>query len=624
MSATRSPVILLAVLALATSSIGATALAARPSGEPTELWNQFPLDPAAGPASSTDLATTPTPIAPAPVAPAPVGPASVAKPAGDAGGRISPQAVVLTLLGALAGLIGVIFAARSVRGRRGSGAIEAAPAVDLPTADVEFASVQPEPADPEDGALVAHDPVATPQAPLPRVERGDLAANVVEVLREGLDAGRLTLLGEAWAFRYGASTGADTWNGTIDRRLNASSREQLLAAGCQPGDPVLLLPPGDESRAPWRDHPEVLVSTALPDGILFGYVDPQRLASIVAPHPDNLPAPVLAYLERWRPLLERRTDRSRGTQAPWWEPSRRPTAAILSTPKLIIARRARKGRVAIDHDGAIYGDSRSVLGMPRSGSTRLDWGCALLASETVALWLQGTEAVGKPGEMRLRDVGRLAAIPQPETIRANISDLVAELSANRRALSLFVDTAPGLRDILADPWVTSVPPTDARRLIETLSAAERISLRESPAITILGDPDFDRELFALQQTDGSLGLRDGRRIVGGINGDGQVTRLLSVLLTRPRRLTEVRVPRDMDAFFDRIGRREAMMRNLLATGLELAEAIEREVAHALGLSEELIEQIVEQARGEGARSDTSAPPEITSAGARDAVSGPRA
>ena len=602
---------LLAVSMVLLLPIGASAATTAPSGLPTELWEQFPLDPAAQPAASPSVVVPPAAVTPPPT--------PSASPKVDTGAGPDIRVLLLSLLGALAGLIAVIFAARHVRLRRSDGIRKpleerASPAVTTETCEAQVEPVvvvarDQEPPEAVEPTVPQSPPVAPP---LPRPSRasgrrpdGDagLAARVVGELRRGLDAGELSLLGEAWSFRYGAGTGADAWSGVIDRRLDDDARAALLAAGCRPGDAVLLLPPGEEERSPWRDHPEVLVPTALPDGLLFGYVDPHRIANMVAPQPDGVPGAVLAYLERWRPLLERRSERSRAAQAPWWEPSRRPVEAILAAPKLIIARRARSGRVAIDHDGGIYADNRSVLALPRSSSTRLDWGCALMASETAGLWLDGSDNIARASsEARLRDVGRLAGLPQPtDPIDANVSDLVAELAANRRALSLFVDTSPGLRDVLPDAWHRSPPGTDVQRVIDTLAVAERVSLDESELVGVHGDPDPERALFAVAQSDGSLALRDGRRIVGRISGDARAIELTALLLQRPRRLSEIRLPRDLDGLRQRIERRAEMMDRLLHDGLELAEAIEREVARSLGLSEDLIEEIIDRARRGAAR-----------------------
>ena len=607
----RSPVILLAAALLLASPVVVSAATNGPVGPPTELWDQFPLDPAAQPgarpAITPPVATTPTP----PSAPA-------ATPARRSGGSSSIRGGLLGLLGALVGLIALTVAIRRVRLRptRAAGAAEVDHATPV-VAEVEVStpptenSSPPNHVDPQQ-QVTSLTPVDT-EAPLaPPVRRratgdGDLAAQVVAQLREGLDTGRLSLLGEAWSFRYGAGTGADAWSGVIDRRLDDDTRDALRAAGCRPGDPVLLLPPGEEGRAPWQDHPEVLVPAALPDGLLFGYVDPHRLANIVAPRPDAVPKAVLTYLGRWRPLLERRPERSRSARAPWWEPSRRPVDAILAAPKLIIARRARSGRVAIDHEGGIYADSRSVLAVPRSSSARLDWGCALMASEVAGLWLDGADTGPRATpETRLRDVGRLAAMPQPETVNANVTDLVSELSANRRALSLFVDTSPGLREMLGDAWNTSAPGIDAQRVIDTLPVGDRVPMTASTRIGVHGNPDPDRELVAVSQSDGSLALRDGRRIVGRISGDSLIVGLVSVLMSRPQRLADLRIPRDPDALLQRIDRREQMMKALLTEGLDLAEAIEREVAHALGLSGDLVDQIVDRARRGVPRADDTA------------------
>ncbi|MGH9323674.1 MAG: Eco57I restriction-modification methylase domain-containing protein, partial [Vicinamibacteria bacterium] len=137
----------------------------------------------------------------------------------------------------------------------------------------------------------------------------DLATRVVKALEAALDDAVTPVerLDKQWKPFMGVQTCADAYSAKIQRRLSADVRRQLDRAGAALGEPIYALPPLASSAEPWASHPDALVQSPEPEGVLYGAVDPDAYVNLIYLTASSSPPRVVVNaVERWRPLLAAR------------------------------------------------------------------------------------------------------------------------------------------------------------------------------------------------------------------------------------------------------------------------------------------------------------------------------
>jgi hypothetical protein len=279
-----------------------------------------------------------------------------------------------------------------------------------------------------------------PEYPWPvKVSSRDISGQAVRHLAAALEDSSIAVepISTSWKAIRGIETAADAYSRRIDRRLTPEQRAQLVSAGLQLGDPVMELPPGSETREPWRSAEGFLGKSPESRAILWAAFDDADYVSLVRiTKSEPPPSSVVAALEPWKPLLASRAGFA-GFERPWWETHRSRDRGDLSKPKVIALYRTDRGRFALDEAGEWWPSNKATFIVPRSQSGPVAYLCGLLNSELLDLWYA---VRGKtPRDVwRNYEPKRMNEIPYrrpDDDPRADeIAELVREIAANRRAL----------------------------------------------------------------------------------------------------------------------------------------------------------------------------------------------
>lgn len=479
---------------------------------------------------------------------------------------------------------------------------------------------------------------------------GDLASRVIAHLQRALDneAVPVERLAESWHIPQGIQTGADAYTRRIQTRLERSfpeAKRRLDAEGAAVGAPVLELPAGTEKQAPWREHPDVLARSIEPDAILYAAMDDAAYTSLIwLGRNDDPPTAVVAALERWKPLLEKRAEIARNPKRRWWETAWPRDKELFRRPKVIALYRTDRGRFALDEDGSWQPSIKTTLVIPKRDGLSVAYVCGLLNSELLDLWyaVRGKTPwhvrrnyEPKPmAEIPYRQVGdlqtlaseRVATLEQAlgrsdvdaateacaairgrlrkgekgaaEEAAAAVERLVRAIAANRRALLPFRPRFQDLTRIVKDPWATG--PVTPRRLdfLDQLRAAEVVSVRIDPELT--ADVEGEGVLGRPRKANGILELVYSRKVTARIEGPSSRLDLLEENLARMDRilgtdLLRARLPKDVAAFDQAIDEEAAKVRGLLQEGRSFVEAAERIVCALFDLPEDLEDEVVSHA-----------------------------
>jgi hypothetical protein len=458
-----------------------------------------------------------------------------------------------------------------------------------------------------------------------------------------------------WSIPQGIQTGADAYTPRIQRRLRNSfpkALRKLEAEGTGLGEPILELPPGEELKPPWRDHPEVLARSVEPHGILYGALDETDYTSLVwLGRKDTVPRAVERELERWRPVLENRAEILRNQKRLWWECAWARDKELLRRPKVIALYRTDRGRFAVDAKGDWQPSIKTTLVIPNTDDLSVRLLGGLLNSELLDLWygIRGktprdvwrnyepkrmkeipyrhvdlTKKASAPGAKKLKaalkkgdvagvvaiatevvtdlrvagDAGLAADAPSAVDAAAALELIVDAIAENRRSLLPLRRRFPALGRVVKDPWSTEVVDPDITVFVAELPKKRRASLRVDP------------ELKLRLHTDGSLGratigggalvFRYKRQVVAEVEGPPDKLLLLSEVFPgddkpMPDRLQAAELPRDTAAFRANVETAQGEVRQLLGAGRLLVEAAERIVCALYALPTDLTDEVVAHA-----------------------------
>lgn len=458
-----------------------------------------------------------------------------------------------------------------------------------------------------------------------------------------------------WHLFRGIETGADAYSGRVRKRLKASVRAQLNAAGVEEGDPILEVPLDRASAPPWSQHPNSLARSHEATAVHYGALDPAGETRLVwLRHGDTPPPAILDELAVWRPVLEGRAAiaRTHGDSSPrnWWETGWPRDQAAMTAPKVIGLYRTDRGRFALDETGGWQPSTKSTLAVSRSGDDSVAYLCGLLNSELLDIWygirgkvprdvwrnyepkpmaripyrhvlsIDGWEA--GPGVATLR--AALAAdgtVADPDAMndvvtrvqrrlrgtealdaQAMVEDLVRALVTNRTRLLALRPMADGLTQTVRDPW--RVHGVEVRRgaVLTTLNDDQWRSVRIDPSVTVdvKTDGRVGRGRIEAAPAGPRLVFRHGRRETLTIAADAQRLAMLTDAIAAGTPLTAadvlaLRVPVDPAAYEQRIAATSGEIARLLEDGRRLVESVERVVCRLYDVDEALERAVIAHA-----------------------------
>lgn len=473
----------------------------------------------------------------------------------------------------------------------------------------------------------------------------ELAVRVVAHLERALneDRSQVEPLRVRWIPASGIETGADALSTKIQRRLDDRARSALAAHGLQTGDPILQLPPGMESRAPWSRHPEVLARAPEARAILYGAIDAEDYTSLVwIGRDDEAPPAVIEALEPWRDVLRTRAEFRRNGSRSWWETAWPRDREALRGPKVIALHRTARGRFALDEDGSWQATKNATTIVPRHGSGPVAFLCAVLNSELLDLWYAVRGRIARDvwrdyepqpmNEMPCRHVsipdgwvaservdslrsgivgGDFAgALDAAADIRqaigsdqgdadalAGVEHLVRAVAANRSALLPLRSIAPELRRAVKNPWRTHGVRVDRAAVVAHLPTGQVRSVRLDPELAL--SVNTDGALGHARIEDGDLIFRHARRLTARVEGPPERLALLADLIgTRrimPEDLRTTIVPASLTMLAAEVVRSQDQIDGLLDIGRRLVESVERLVCALYGVPDPLTDLVVESA-----------------------------
>lgn len=403
-------------------------------------------------------------------------------------------------------------------------------------------------------------------------------------------------ISKSWKAIRGIETAADAYSRRIDRRLTPEQRAQLVSAGLQLGDPIMELPPGSETREPWRSAEGFLGKSPESRAILWAAFDDADYVSLVRiTKSEPPPSSVVAALEPWKPLLASRAGFA-GFERPWWETHRSRDRGDLSKPKVIALYRTDRGRFALDEAGEWWPSNKATFIVPRSQSGPVAYLCGLLNSELLDLWYA---VRGKtPRDVwRNYEPKRMNEIPYrrpDDDPRADeIAELVREIAANRRALLPHRAVVRDLGRIVKDPWKSGPVEIDRPALVADLGKKETVSVRLDPGLTVEGKPAGKPR----REAPSVLSFRRGGDETGRVTGELERLDLLAEIIST-RAIDDVGsivLPKNLVELGRLTEDRATSVSQLLAEGREKVERVERLVCALYGLPDELTEAVVEHA-----------------------------
>jgi hypothetical protein len=473
----------------------------------------------------------------------------------------------------------------------------------------------------------------------------DVAPQVVRHLQHALEDStqQVERLCDRWNVFQGIQTGADAYSKRIQKRLNASDRAQLDAAGAKIGDPIMELPAGREREPPWKDHAEVLARSVEPHAILYGALDEDNYTHLVWLGREDAEIPaVTRALDKYRPLLATRADFVANPQRRWWETHRTRNKAELRKAKVIALHRTDRGRFALDEKGKWQPSIKTTIATAREQGLSVAYLCGVLNSELLDLWyaLRGRtpwhvrrDYEPKPmSEMPYRHVPRPTAWTPSADVDAIVEELAAgyvdsalqaaalvrtavgcpagdadavaaiehlvrAIGANRRALLLLRSIAPELRRAVKNPWRTHGVRVDRAAVLAEMPPAAARSVRLDPELTLRVMTDGVLGRSHIQ--DGALVFTHARKLTARIEGPHDrlilLTELVGSARLMPENLRTCRMPVSLDAFAAEAARRQDEIDDLLDVGLGLVEAVERLVCELYGVPDALTDLVVESA-----------------------------
>lgn len=510
------------------------------------------------------------------------------------------------------------------------------------------------------GGILVHDIKQTdldPSVPWP-VKQGakDVGPRVVAHLRrvESPSGSGVEPLAARWFIPQGVQTGADAYTPRIRKRLKEGfpqALKRLEAGGAEVGEQIMELRPGEESRAPWSDHPEVLARSVEPHAILYAALDESDYTNLVwLGRGDDAPPAVVKALEKWRPVLENRADFLDNPERRWWETHRTRDKAVLRKPKAIALYRTDRGRFAIDEEGSWQPSIKTTLIIPRDESLSVAYLGGLLNSELLDLWyavrgktpwhvrrnyepkrmkeipyrhveagdvddkrIDALRGALRKGEAKaaakqadaiaadLREQGDEGlAVDAPEAVLATraLEEIVRAIAENRRALLPLRDRFPTLGRVVKDPWNTERVLPEPRAFVAELPKKKRASVRVDPQLDV--SVETDGAIGHGELTDDALVFAYRRHPVATVAGPREKLMLLGELLGGRRKLMPAdllgeELPRDVDAFRSGVEAATAEANALIADGRILVEAAERLVCALYAVPRELEEEVVAHA-----------------------------
>lgn len=473
----------------------------------------------------------------------------------------------------------------------------------------------------------------------------DLATRVVAHLDAvgALDDAQVEALGERWNVFQGIQTGADAYTSRIDKRLTADARKRLEADGVRIGDPILELPFGAETQAPWSEVPELLARSPESRALLYGAIDGEDATSLVwIDRGDAVPRAVLDRLERFKPLLATRAEIARNTKRQWYETAWPRDKRQMQAPKVIALYRTHRGRFALDETGDWQPSIKTTICTAKHDGQSVAYLCGLLNSELLDLWFAVRGKTPRdiwrnyePKAMRRIPYRRVGLLAQPTdrllALDAAVADqdtelvtalageiaqalredtavggeaagalerVVRAIAANRTTLLTLRAIAPALRRVVKDPWSTGPVAVDDAALVATLPPDAVISVRLDPTLAVEGAGD-DR-LGRPQLQAGRLELVHRRLVTRAVEGpDGRLELLAAVAAARPAAragdLDGMLLPVDLPGFRVRADAASAEIERLLVEGRDLVETVERLVCRLYGVDAELEDEVVARA-----------------------------
>jgi hypothetical protein len=403
-------------------------------------------------------------------------------------------------------------------------------------------------------------------------------------------------------------TAADAYSKRIDKNLPPEARKQLHDVGANVGDHVMELPPGEERREPWKSNPSVLARSPESRAVLYGALDESDYVHYVRIDRGDRPSrELLKELERWKPLLERRAEISRNSKRKWWETAWPRNAKELAAPKVIALFRTDRGRFALDEVGDWKPGKKLTVVVGKETKAPVAYLCGLLNSELLDLWYA---VRGKtPWHVRRNyEPKRMNEIPYRRPDGDPRADQIAEraraITANRQQLLPHRPFVHDLTRIVKDPWKDGPVIVDDAALLESLPAADTVSVRLDLELEVVGTPRG----HASRTAPGVLTFRRGGAETGRIQGAPAKLDLLEAIVGK-RSLEDVEplaLPKDLDAFDRLKGDRTEVVRKLLADGRCLVEEVERLVCALYDVPKDLTDAVVEHAIN---RAGTSQPDE---------------
>jgi len=426
----------------------------------------------------------------------------------------------------------------------------------------------------------------------------DVAAQVVKHLDTELGTAdrEVELLHRRWEIFQGIQTGADAFTRRIQKRLKAEVKRRLEGQGLETGDPIMELPPGVETKSPWKDHPEYLAKSPESRALLYGAIDDSDHGNLVwINRDDSPPESLIEALEPWREVLASRAEFARNAKRRWFETAWPRDKEQLRAPKVIALYRTDRGRFALDEAGEWQPSIKTTICTAKEGDLSVAYLCGLLNSELLDLWyavrgktpwhvrrnyepkpmarmpyrhvpaistgngrltkLDTLLEAGK-GESVVtlaRDLGRevRAADDAGGEAAAALERIVRSIAANRTELLPHRDVVPDLAAAVKDPWRTGPLPVDERSLLAELPKSMTRSVR------------LHDDLQVEVTTDGTLGRakRDGDALIfsrsskttARVAGPARRLALIEAAVAGEVQMLEpdllrLLLPRDLDAF----------------------------------------------------------------------------
>jgi hypothetical protein len=410
---------------------------------------------------------------------------------------------------------------------------------------------------------------------------------------------------KSWKVFQGIQTGADAYTKRIEKRLTASDRAALAAAGARYGQPILELPPGAEVSEPWRSHPQLIVRSPEPRAILYGALDDADYTNLVILRIEP-PEPVVAKLEKWRPLLATRAEIKRNPRRKWWEAAWPRNAGDMASPKVIALYRTDRGRFAVDETGKWQPSIKATLAVGRSTDAPVAYLCGLLNSELLDLWyaVRGKQPRDIWRNYEPKRMNEMPYRPPGGDRRADrLASLVREIASNRRALLPHRAAFPELERLVKDPWKTGPVELDDRALIAELPANQKVSIRLDARLDLELRERARARVVRTEQT--RLSLERGKRDIGRISGGVDTLDLLEQVLSGSAdgNVGETLLPNDLVAFRTLADERRGAVADLLADGRRLVEEVERLVCALYDVPDELTEDVIAHAVTRAASAD---------------------